>query len=450
MSDLGRGEAGVLDVHLHGARVAQVVDAGDGLCAVRYTDQGVALGAPARLSLSMPVRPERYPAVGVAGRWVRGLLPEGPALDALVRLTGVPQDDPFALLSVVGADVAGAAVIIPPGEVSADPPTYTPLTEREVGDLLRQVGERPFGVDPAAGIRLSLAGVQGKVLLHRPSRRHRFARPRHGAPSTVILKPEPPPDRALPGLAANELTCLEIARAAGIDTAVAAVEVIGGVTTLVVERYDRRPACGGEMPTRVHQEDLLMALGKDPRLKYESPAQIPLESAGGFATRQPVRRDPGPGLRDLAGLLRDTLGPVGAVELLRRTVLTVAIGNADAHARNHSVLLHADGRVAMAPAYDLVATTAYAHLDTLGAQRINGVEDLTEVTGDDLVAEAVSWGLGSVATREVRRMVERIAAGLDRACRRAADRGADTDVVDHVAQLTRARLARMGAGPGPA
>ena len=98
-----------LVVTLYGRHVADVVDAGVGYTALHYTETAVAEPIGAQLSLSLPVRAETYPGAGVASRWVRSLLPEGRALAWAVQVYGIPEDDRFGLLAVLGADVAGAA-----------------------------------------------------------------------------------------------------------------------------------------------------------------------------------------------------------------------------------------------------------------------------------------------------------------------------------------------------
>ena len=68
------------------------------------------------------------------------------------------------------------------------------------------------------------------------------------------------------------------------------------------------------------------------------------------------------------------------------------IGNADAHAKNISLLHSRDGRVQLAPAYDLLSTAFYEIPQGAG-MFVNGVRDMPAITRDDLILEAVSWGL---------------------------------------------------------
>jgi serine/threonine-protein kinase HipA len=439
-----------LCVHLYGRHVADLVDDGDGLVSLQYTDEALRAGAPARLSVSLPVTRDVYPSLRGALRWVRALLPEGRALDVLVDETGVPSDDVFSLLSVVGRDVAGAAIIIRPDEDPALPEArYEPLTEDELAAAIDGVGRHPLGLDLERGVRLSLAGVQDKLLLHRPARSKTLYRPLHGAASTLIVKPEPDPDdRArlpLPGLATNELFCLLLARAVGLEAADASVIDVAGRPCLVVERYDRERRT--VPPTRLHQEDLLTAAGRDPRLKYENPTTVTFGAAGGFADREPVRSEPGPSLAELAELLRRQLGTGVLARFLQAVAFNVAVGNADAHARNYSLLLVPSGRIRMAPLYDLVSTRAYEELDRQAAQRIGGVSDLDDIGRDELVAEAAGWGVPArTAARLIDGVFRRTSEALDATARRVVAREGDEEVAESLRQLIVGRVRSINGG----
>ena len=72
----------------------------------------------------------------------------------------------------------------------------------------------------------------------------------------------------------------------------------------------------------MHQEDGCQATATPPGLKYQEQG--------------------GPALRDLADVIRDFGDPRDVTSLLRRTTFSMAVGNADAHAKNFSIL-HAPG-----------------------------------------------------------------------------------------------------------
>ena len=99
-------------------------------------------------------------------------------------------------------------------------------------------------------------------------------------------------------MAANELTCLRLAAACGLDPAQAELLDVAGLPVLAVRRYDRQEIAGGALPGRLHQEDGCQAAAVPPGMKYEEQG--------------------GPALRDLAGLLRNYGSPADVTRLLRR------------------------------------------------------------------------------------------------------------------------------------
>lgn len=83
-------------------------------------------------------------------------------------------------------------------------------------------------------------------------------------------------------------------------------------------------------------------------------------------------------------------------EFLQRDVLDVALGNTDNHARNTSVLKHADGRVALSPLYDF----APMFLDRSGIARVSRWADDLGFPDWARAAEALEeHGLDPVETR---------------------------------------------------
>src|SRR3546814_10398061 len=94
-------------------------------------------------------------------------------------------------------------------------------------------------------------------------------------------------------------------------------------------------------------------LGLDPLLKYERPQQQRHTPAGGFAPAEVVTARGGPDLVALAGLLDTHLGRARLATFLQAVAFNIAVGNADAHARNYSVLLPPDGAPRFAPLYEI-------------------------------------------------------------------------------------------------
>ncbi len=307
------------------------------------------------------------------------MLAEGPALGRMAALAGVRPVDTYGVLAAFGRDCAGAIMMLPDGDRPGGNAGsgYSPMTP---GDLQRVIGAldvAPLGAAPERGFRPSLAGFQRKALLGRAGD-GTWQFPSGDAPSTWILKPDGPH-----AMAANEATCLRLAAACGLPVPQAELLDVAGLPVLAVKRYDRQDAPAGGIPVRVHQEDGCQATATPAGLKYEEQG--------------------GPALRDFAGVIRNFGDPRDVTHLLRRTTFHMAVGNADAHAKNFSVLHEPDGpAVRLAPLYDMLSTIALELTDSAGqpmradthlSQRVGGQADIRTVTAASLIDEAVTWGI---------------------------------------------------------
>jgi serine/threonine-protein kinase HipA len=339
-----------------------------------------------RWGLGSPVLSVGLPIGSPTGRRdMRGLdffenmLPEGQALARIATLAGTRPVDTYGILSAYGRDCAGAVMLLPDGEVpgGAGDSGYSPMTLDDLRRVIGALDVAPLGAAPERGFRPSLAGFQRKALVGRAVD-GTWQLPSGDAPSTWILKPDGPH-----AMAANEATGLGLAAACGLAVPDAELLDVAGLPVLAVRRYDRQSSAAGAMPRRVHQEDGCQATGVPPAQKYEEQG--------------------GPRLRDLASLLRNFGDPGDVTSLLRRTTFNVAVGNADAHAKNFSVLHDADGSmIRLAPLYDVVSTIALELADSTGqpmrvdtqlGQWIGGQPDIRRVTAGNLVEEAITWGL---------------------------------------------------------
>lgn len=104
--------------------------------------------------------------------------------------------------------------------------------------------------------------------------------------------------------------------------------------------------------------------------------------------------------------------------MLALTVLNVVIGNADAHSRNMSILHYRNGRMELAPGYDLTPTAFYRGIPTRDGAKdmsdelgmfINRKRSVHQVNRQDLLLEGENWGLSRIAAAEViERAIQRI------------------------------------------
>lgn len=393
----------VAELHFDGVRGAHLTYAPAAID--RYGVNGLALSA------SLPVRRAPYPSDRTAP-YLDRLLPEGAARSLLEREFRVPRGDTFHLLEALGRDCAGAVVIVdvddtPPGQ-AGEPLT---LTDDDVAARIDDLPVHPLGVDER--VRLSLAGMQAKLLVTELAS-GTFALPVGGAPSTHIIKPA---IEGFDGVCANEAWCLALARHAGLPAASAGLRGFGDRDALVVTRYDR--VRDGRVLRRVHQEDACQALGAPLPAKYEAD-------------------DGGPTLRRVAGLVRRLAAdPVGQVERLAAYVaFTAAIGNADFHGRNISLLYGGDGP-RLAPLYDAICTVVYDSVTPTLAMRIGGAEEVDAVTSEDVVTEVTGWGLSrSRATDLASTTLERLGPAIAAAT-------AEVPGAQRVSEVVRKRVDRL-------
>jgi len=363
-----------LTVWMHGQPVATLAQQKDRLV-LSYTEAALRaydVNTPL-LSVALPVYPKPYKHDKVRP-FFDGLLPEGAARRMLAYDLRLAEEDSFGLLRALGRDCAGALVFLPegepfPGQALAD---ARPLAQAEVVARLRQLETEPLGVD--GRVRISLAGVQQKLVLSLlPS--GEWALPLGGLPSTHILKRA---DRRFEHMVANEAFCLALGRRLGLSVVEASIMRIPE-EVLVVTRYDRRRSPKGDIQ-RLHQEDVTQALAIASSAKYQHHG--------------------GPSLRDVARLLRETTGRVEDVErLFEVTFLNVLVGNADAHAKNFSLLHPEPGHIRLAPAYDILSTSYYPHVDVRPGMDVNGKRAIAAITTADLIEECVGWKLNSERLR---------------------------------------------------
>lgn len=421
------GEAGeILDVYLYGECVGALERRGpkryrfryDEDVRARYEDGAIVLSA------SLPVQGEEF-SPSAARPFFDGLLPEGAVRSSLAHSLRVSEEDGFALLEALGVDCAGAVVVLPTGEEPrAGGGEIRPLTDADLARLIAELPEHPLGVDRrATGVRLSLGGVQEKLVLVR-SPDGGYGQPLGGAPSTCILKPE---HGDYPEIVANEAFCLRLAASGGFDTARAEPIEIDGRPCLHVERFDRILVGDGRI-ARVHQEDMCQALGIAPVDKYEASG--------------------GPSIAAIVQLLRDTGSPRAAADIakaIEAALLNFLIGNSDAHGKNLAVLYQPRGEVRLAPLYDLVSTQVYKDSEPALAMAIGDVEDPERVDMDAWRELGKQCRVGTQLPGLVAGRTGRIVRCAEALVATAKAEGWHRPVIDRIFTLMGDRARQLGA-----
>jgi serine/threonine-protein kinase HipA len=264
---------------------------------------------------------------------------------------------PFDVLGTLGKELPGVLSLLPENQVRAQQQTYEPLTHEALSQRITQREQVPLLMANAQAT-MSLAGAQDKIGLRFDSRTKRFWDSVGQSPTTHILKPDIRQARYAPS-AINEFACMELARA--LKMPVPKVWLLRvPEAAYVIERYDREVPAHGDIAS-LHQIDGCQLLGHGSAWKYER--------SGALVS-----------LAKLAHALR-ALGVRGndMLAFQRWVMFNYLIGNADAHAKNLSVLIDG-GRPGhrLAPFYDLVCVRAYG--DT-GLALFIGDEDTFDAVG---------------------------------------------------------------------
>jgi serine/threonine-protein kinase HipA len=291
------------------------------------------------LSLSMPLARAEH-GHDVIEPFLWNLLPDNELIiERWARRFQVSSRSAFSLIAAVGEDCAGAIRFVTPERVGALPGEGTGdvqwLTPSDVGRRLRALRDDASSWrQPEDGGQFSLAGAQPKTALLRQGKRWGVPTGRH--PTTHILKPGA---LGLDGHAENEHLCLLLARELGLPTATSELIHFGDEVAVVVERYDRIQTDSGIV--RVHQEDACQVLGLHPARKYQN--------------------EGGPGVSSIAHILRQHSRSASEDmdTFVDALALNWLIGGTDAHAKNYSFLIGAEGTIRLAPLYDVASALPY-------------------------------------------------------------------------------------------
>lgn len=406
-----------LAVYLNGARVGSLAQDDSGLLQFRYDQEWLSRPDAVPLSRMLPLQSEVFRG-NKARPFFAGILPEEGPRKKIAAILGISEKNDFAMLERIGGECAGAVSLLPAGTppVTQGTNELRPLSDEELEGIIAELPRRPL-MAGMKGLRLSLAGAQDKlpVAIHGGA----ICLPLDDTPSTHIIKPEP---EHFQGLVANELFCMTLAKAVGLNVPNVERRQIGGHPCILVERYDRAPNARGES-VRIHQEDFCQALGFPPERKYQS--------------------EGGPLLRDCIVLLREwssvpVLDICGFIDGL---IFNMVVGNADAHGKNYSMLYRGKDR-RLAPFYDLVCTLAWPELSQNLSMKIGGCTVMKTLAPAHWKKMAAETNLGWPMIRErMASLCQEILSELDSVLQQAAP--SDASMVGRIADIIRARTARL-------
>ena len=221
---------------LNGREIGRVTRNNRGRLAFGYAEEWRAARGAYPLSLSMPLAAVEHGHRPVEA-FLWGLLPDNDTiLERWARRFQVSARNPFALISHVGEDCAGAAQFVRPDRLDAvlgqGPVEIEWLDERSIAERLRilRADHAAWRIPHDTG-QFSLAGAQPKTALLYEN--GSWGIPSGRTPTTHILKP---PTGEFDGHAENEHLCMRLASALGLITARSEVKWFEDEVAIVIER----------------------------------------------------------------------------------------------------------------------------------------------------------------------------------------------------------------------
>jgi serine/threonine-protein kinase HipA len=339
-----------LNVFLNGRLVGVLRRESNGAIDFLYGRHWLAWESALPVSLSLPLREDRYigaPVINVFDN----LLPDSDVIRRRVaERVGAGGTDAYSLLAALGHDCVGALQFLPDG-IDPGPAGKIegkPVDETEVAKIIQNLTAAPLGMGEDEDFRISIAGAQEKTALLRHD--GKWYKPAGSTATTHILKPQIgrlPNGIDLSNSVENEFLCLKLLSALGVPTAGAEIADFGGRRTLIVERFDRLWTDDNRL-LRLPQEDFCQALSVPPTRKYQS--------------------ENGPGMKDILQLLKGSDVPNDDLAtFMRANIVFWLLGATDGHAKNFSVFLTSGGQFRMTPLYDVLS--AQPSLDANQIQR---------------------------------------------------------------------------------
>jgi serine/threonine-protein kinase HipA len=326
-----------LNVFLNARHVGQLLRESTGAISFAYDQDWLAWEHRLPVSLSLPLREDRYVGAPVIAVF-ENLLPDNDGIRRRVaERVGAAGTDAYSLLSEIGRDCVGALQFLPDGEEpqAADNLTGHPVSETDIEALLGELDVAPLGIRREKDFRISVAGAQEKTaLLWHDSK---WIEPSGTTPTTHIIKPQIgrlPNGMDLSSSVENEYLCLKLMEGFGLRAANVEMASFGARKALVIERFDRLWTRDGRL-IRLPQEDCAQALSVPPTQKYQN--------------------EGGPGIAEIMGLLLGSDEPAqDRLDFFKANILFWLSGATDGHAKNFSLALLPGGRFRMTPFYDVL------------------------------------------------------------------------------------------------
>ena len=372
-----------ISIELSGAENPVGIISGEGVADARFTYDKDYISRPDSIPVSASLPFQEPPFTPEQTRcYFEGLLPEGFTRKTVARWIHADDRDYLQILAALGKECLGALKVTDAAHQEEIPFGYEKLTLDQVRALAQEGTTKSAELVTKA--HLSLTGASGKAGLYFDQKEQQWYLPIGSAPSTHIIKQS---HIRLNAIVTNEQLSVLTAKKLGIEVPDTFIINTGNFSDADVlfatARYDRMVSdqsateIGHPVPLRLHQEDFGQALGIPATDKYEPDGQHYM--------------------RDSFDLLRrNSSNPIqDQLKLWDLIVFNFLLGNTDAHLKNYSLLHGRNPKsVRLAPAYDLISTTAYNSSTRDMSFRIGGRLSVDEMGRSTFLDAAREVGLG--------------------------------------------------------
>lgn len=381
-----------LNVYLNSRLVGQLRRQTSGAIEFQYDPDWLAWANAFPVSLSLPMREDRYTGAPVIAVF-DNLLPDSDAIRRrLAERVDADGPDAFSLLAKIGRDCVGALQLLPDGLAPGPAGTVDgrPINDEYIARKIGDLNATPLGVDEDEEFRISLAGAQEKTALL--FWKNKWHVPHGTTPTTHIMKPQIgmlPNGIDLTRSVENEYLCLKLTQAFGLPSAHVAITDFKDRRVLVVERFDRHWTADKRL-LRLPQEDCCQSLSVPPTRKYES--------------------EGGPGIVEILDLLKASDEPeADRLQFLKAQILFWLLAATDGHAKNFSLFLLPGGRFRLTPLYDVMSVQPAADTGQLRRNQMKfalAVGDnrhyvITEILPRHFAQTAARSGLSASVVRTI-------------------------------------------------
>lgn len=291
----------------------------------------------AAVSLLMPVRPDEFRRRELHPIFQMNL-PEGYLLEQLRnRLAKTVNVDPLLLLALSGGSAPIGRVFVQSEAVDKLLQGRQKPGGEKLEEILHWDGTEDIFADLVDRyiLRAGISGVQPKVLV--PEHTEAPTRKATSRTPDLIIKSS---REEFPGLAINEFLCMSMAKEAGLP--VPEFYLSDNMKLFVMRRFDR-----DEQLNALGFEDMAALMGLAAQQKYSKSYAAIAKAIRLYCPAEHVQSS--------------------LQHLFDNVALSCIVGNGDAHLKNFGLLYSDPTRrdAQLAPAYDIVNTTAYLPEDSL-------------------------------------------------------------------------------------